>query len=172
MVNSSLGDVQKYSVPLLLQLDQAMTKATASESASAGSTVAADEDAQADHLGAAVWRNVWLGSKNMTVEHCMELAAYLQRAKLLLAATEDQAVREGRIDWGEVPSWKGVKSVLEDPASDVNAALSGEARDAAAIEGAEAEEEGGVWRAALANTGKTYYWNIETRETRWEKPER
>lgn len=159
-----MGDVQKYSVPLLLQLDQAMTKATSSSAA--GAVVSADEDAQADHLAAAVWRNVWLGSKNLTVEHCMELAAYLQRAKLLLAAADDQAVREGRIEWGEVPSWRDVKSVFVDSSGAAGSVEAGGA------ESVPSEEEESDWREALANTGKAYYWNVKTRETRWEKPEK
>lgn len=160
MVNKSLGDVQKYSVPLLLQLDQAMAKPHAGRIGASP-----DEDEQADHLGAAVWRNVWLGSRAMTVEHCMEMAAYLQRAQGLLAATEAQAVTEGRIDWGAVPSWKGVKSVVDGGAEVAGALANGQ------VEEKEEEEEEGEWREALANTGKKYFWNVNTRETRWEKPE-
>jgi hypothetical protein len=53
MVNKSLGDVQKYSFPLLMAYDQAMSQPNPVE--------------QADHLGAALWRNVWLGDRAMTV---------------------------------------------------------------------------------------------------------
>jgi hypothetical protein len=33
------------------------------------------------------------------------------------------------------------------------------------------EEELGEWREALDVTGKKYYWNVNTRESRWEKPD-
>ena len=32
------------------------------------------------------------------------------------------------------------------------------------------DDDDSEWQEALANTGKVYYWNVKTRETRWEKP--
>lgn len=163
MVNKSLGDVQKYSFPLLVAYDQAMGKGS--------------EEERNDHLGATVWRNVWMGDKFITVEHCMEMAYYVQQQRTILAATDSLAVAEGRIAWGDVPSWNGIKSVVDVPS---HAAGSAEAAAASGAGGASTdgsgggeaeEEEEGEWREALANTGKTYYWNVRTRETRWDKPQ-
>ena len=92
----------------------------------------------------------------------MELSDYLLRQRAVLAATPAAAVAEGRIDWEDVPSWQGVKAVVdghEGPA----------AGDEASVDEGEDEEEG-EWREALANTGKAYYWNVRTLETRWDKP--
>ena len=60
----------------------------------------------------------------------------------------------------QVPTWKGVKSVVSAGGADEEVE-EGEAKE-------EAESE---WREALANTGRTYYWNVRTRETRWDKPD-
>lgn len=147
MVNKSLGDVQKYSFPLLVAYDQALAQPSPEE--------------QADHLGAAVWRNIWVADPVMTVEHCMEMARYIRKQQSMLDATDASAVMEGRIPWSDVPSWKGIRSVVA--GSDDDAAASEDEDDG--------EDEESEWRSALANTGKTYYWNVKTRETSWDKPE-
>jgi len=153
MVNKSLGDVQKYSFPILVSLDQALA-------------LPSDEERN-DNLGAAVWRNVWLAERRMTVEHCVEMALYLRRQDEMLGNTETAALLEGRIAWEPVPSWKGVRSVVSVQDSQ---APEGEVAEEEIVAEEEEEEEEGDWRPALANTGKTYYWNIKTRETRWDKP--
>ena len=91
MVNKNLGDVQKYSFPMLLSFDQAVAEA--------------DPEERLDHLGAAAWRNIWLADRKLTVEHCMEMAAYIERAQAMLEKTDVEAVKEGRIAWENVPSW-------------------------------------------------------------------
>ena len=58
----------------------------------------------------------------------------------------------------KVPSWKGVKSVVATEGADGDEAVD------------DAEETESEWREALANTGKTYFWNVRTRETRWDAP--
>jgi hypothetical protein len=88
----------------------------------------------------------------------MEMAHYVRRNQAMLKAADTEAVAEGRIAWQEVPSWKGVKSVV------------GGVEGAKNEDGVEEEEKESEWREALANTGKTYYWNVRTRETKWEKP--
>lgn len=149
MVNKSLGDVQKYSFPMLVSYDQALALPSLEE--------------QDDHLGAAVWRNIYLAEKSLTVEHCMVLVQYMREQKKILEDTKTQAVCEGRIAWGPVPSWKGIKSLVHGEALDID----NEDKE----EDSEDEDEEGEWREALAQTGKKYYWNAKTRETRWEKPE-
>jgi len=57
----------------------------------------------------------------------------------------------------QVPSWKGVNSVV-----------AGE--DVKGIEATDVDEEEGEWREALSVAGKKYFWNIRTRETRWDRP--
>lgn len=142
-VNKNLGDVQKYSFPLLVSYDQAMGLPTQAE--------------QEDHLGAAAWRNLWMADQNLTVEHCMEMARYLQRENAAIQALDTDAFNEGRIPWGPVPTWEGVKSLADGTEL--------------AVEDMDAEDDDlGDWREAMAVNGKPYYWNVKTRESSWTKP--
>ena len=91
LLNKNLKEVQKYTFPMLYSFDQALA--------------ATEEEKRLDHLGAALWRNVWGADRKMTVEHCMEMAKYIQTSRAVLEATDIAAVTEGRIPWGEIPSW-------------------------------------------------------------------
>mmetsp|Transcript_69284 Transcript_69284/g.139360 ORF Transcript_69284/g.139360 Transcript_69284/m.139360 type:complete len:329 (+) Transcript_69284:79-1065(+) len=174
MVNKSLGEVQKYSFPQMVGFDQAVVKSTIED--------------QDDLIGATLWRSVWLGDRFVTVEHCLEMAKYVREQQAMLAQQDTAAVVEGRIPWSRVPTWQGIKSMVDDTdlVDDTGRilgkkspgggdGLTGESTAAAAKEAVAAKEDGeeddDEWREALANTGKTYYWNIKTRESRWEKPE-
>jgi len=150
-VNKNLSEVQKYSFPLLVEYDQAMALPTKAE--------------REDHLGAASWRNLWMADANLTVEHCMEMAAYLNREYESLQNLDGEAFYEGRIPWGQVPSWAGIKSLV-DESEDEDAKLALEAE----LDAATDDDELGEWREALAVNGKRYWWHIKTRESRWEKP--
>ena len=64
--------------------------------------------------------------------------------------------------------------MVTDPLGDEKEKETAEASLAASIsEGGkedDEEDDDSEWQEALANTGKVYYWNVRTRETRWEKP--
>jgi len=151
-VNKNLSEVQKYSFPLLVAYDQAMALPTKTE--------------REDHLGAASWRNLWMADENLTVEHCMEMAAYLNREHEALQNLDGDAFYEGRIPWGPVPSWAGIKSLVSESELSEDAKLAAE-EDA---DGATDDDDLGEWREALAVNGKRYWWHVKTRESRWEKP--
>jgi len=146
-VNKNLADVQKYSFPMLVGYDQALGKPV--------------KDNRLDHLGAAAWRNLWLADGTFTVEHCMEMAHYLQREMETLKGLDTESFYEGRIPWGPLPNWHGVKMLVDGPEVDLSTKL-----DSADQE----EAENSDWRETLAPNGKLYYWNVRTRESSWEKP--
>jgi len=152
-VNKNLSEVQKYSFPLLVAYDQAMALPTKVE--------------REDHLGAASWRNLWMADANLTVEHCMEMAAYLNREHEALQNLDGEAFYEGRIPWGAVPSWTGIKSLVNESELGSGDAMLAEE---AAVDAASDDDALGEWREALAVNGKRYWWHVKTRESRWEKP--
>jgi len=160
LVNKSLSDVQKYSFPMLVSLDQAVAMPSGEETL--------------DQLGAAMWRNLWKASTDMTVEHCIVMADYVEKESAMVQELDFDALCEGRIPWSPVPSWSGVPSMLEGSDSDSG----GEVLDSTEAAKAdldsselEKEEEEGEWREALALDGRRYYWNVRTRESRWDRPE-
>lgn len=44
----------------------------------------------------------------------MEMAAYLNREHEALQNLDGEAFYEGRIPWGPVPSWTGIKSLVNE----------------------------------------------------------
>lgn len=145
-VNKNLADVQKYSFPMMVGYDQALARPNKEE--------------RSDHLGAAAWRNLWLADGSFTVEHCMEMAHYLERELETLKGLDTQSFYEGRIPWGPVPSWRGIKTLVD----------CSEGEQGTQEHHSEEEVESDEWREALAPDGKRYYWNVRTRESSWEKP--
>lgn len=151
----------------------------------------------------------------MTAEHCMVMVDYMNLNLKMLYELEKDFVMQGRIPWeqvetlkhsfifsssqydsslqcfdfccSQVPSWKGVKSVVKGGGTGVNKLKStdnqlidvvggmdgdmdGDDVEEDLLENEKEEDELGDWREALDVTGKTYYWNVVTRESSWEKP--
>ena len=68
----------------------------------------------------------------------------------MLDALPNAYVTSGRIPWGAVPSPPGLEGRMRKEDS--------------------MHREETKWRTALALTGKTYWWHVDTRETRWDPP--
>lgn len=89
-VNKHLGDVQKYSFAAALEYDNA---------------VALPDDAQrTDALAAALWRHVFLAAEDLTVDHCVDVAAYLEAQLAVSRDLDAAAVDAGKIPW-TLPAW-------------------------------------------------------------------
>ena len=89
-------------------------------------------------------------------------ARYVETNLDALYATPTEAILEGRIAWGELPKWGIAAATAGSPATD--GAVGATSTDE------EADEELGEWRKALTEAGKVYWWNVRTRESRWDDP--
>ena len=113
---------------------------------------------------------------SLPVDHVLRLASYVEREKEMVMSLDDDLWNEGRIPWGDPPSWNHVMADDGSRFSDDETPDEAVRRQRDEIEG-----QGGVflddvdlpegWNLALTDAGKVYYWNQETRETRWDKPE-
>ena len=166
-VNSHLKNVQKYTLAAMMGFDHSQTFEESTEEET--------EAKRLDELGGELWRKVFMRNDKLPVDHVLRLAKYVRRERGMVMELDDELWREGRIPWGKVPGWKNVVS------DDGEAYLDHETyEEALARQKAEIERSGGVflddvdlpegWNLALTDAGKVYYWNQETRETRWEKP--
>ncbi len=87
-VNKHLTDVQKYSFQAALEYDDASSR---------------DGADRRDALGAAIWRHVHLGARDVEAERCLAVADYLLErldAGILAGPL-------GEVDWGAAPLSKG-----------------------------------------------------------------
>ena len=87
------------------------------------------------------------------------LAAYVeyQYANIVMGVP-DTYFWEGRIPWGNIPDFSGMK--------DNDGKALGELEDIAVG----LEEIPKPWMKTLTDAGDTYYWNTESNETTWKRP--
>ena len=170
-VNKHLTSVQKYSFASAVSYDHALSHT--------------DADERIDALAGALWRFVYLQNESLLVEHVLELGARARCASRLrfaaitvtrrarvaryvetnldtLYATPTEAILEGRIAWGELPKWGVAATTAGAPAADGAVGATNADEDV--------DEELGEWRKALTEAGKVYWWNVRTRESRWDDP--
>ena len=184
-VNKNLSEVQSYSFKCCLELDHALTKSS--------------EDEILDSMGGTLWRSVYnkgnIGPSsnnsnngnskrdnnkkdnssnddgnhdvmisNVTVDHVFELARYIRNEqKSLTSNVSKEAILDGRIEWGPIPKWEATRKLFT--SSNKNKNKSGPVDMTY-----DDENKVSQWREAVAPDGKIYYWNINTKESRWEKP--
>ena len=87
---------------------------------------------------------LYLKREDIDPADVIDLATYIRKEQISLFNISNEAILDGRIDFEDPPFWNIVPGKA-------TAALN-------------------VWEEVVANNGKTYYWNIETGETTWEKP--
>ena len=147
-INKHLKEVQGYSFRYCLELDEALTKES--------------EDEVLEEIGGTLWRFNFLRDEGIEGDHVMKMADYVYREYTSLQDVSAEAVVDGRIAFGRMPDWSGVR-ITASPSSSSSSSGS-DAGDAA-------EDEGeGEWKRAISNEGKVYYWNTKTRESRWTAP--
>lgn len=142
-VNKHLKDVQSISFRACIELDHVLT------------LTASTPEEVLDELSGVLWRNLYDRNEAVDEERVVVLAKYVASEQSSLLALPLQAILDGRIAWSR-PAFAGAK------------AEQAEGQDRSRDQRQEDKEL--IWREAVAADGKTYYWNINTRESRWEKP--
>jgi hypothetical protein len=100
-------------------------------------------------LGSSLYRNVFAANKAVSDAVVLDTAAWLRGEVGRVRTMDREFFRQGQLFW-TLP--RGAVVTSED-------LLAEEARGAA-----------GEWRRALAVDGRHYWWNIDSRESRWERP--
>ena len=89
---------------------------------------------------------LYLKREDVDPADVIDLAKYIRKEQISLFDISNEAILDGRINFEDPPfldvvGKEGASSKMLDP-----------------------------WEEVVENTGKIYYWNTETGETRWEKP--
>lgn len=151
-INKYLTQVQGYSFKACVELDEALTKPT--------------RDEKVEEIAGVMWRAVYNKRDEVEEDRVLTLANYVHSEHTSLLQVPDDAVLEGRVAFSPIPAFQSR------PGAAGYGGGQGKATQAKSIDellaSAEAKDE---WKRAIAATGRTYYFNVKTRETRWDLPE-
>lgn len=110
----------------------------------------------------AVWKHVLGGEEDCDDELIRKIGAYVEYQMLnVVKKLPDDYFNEGRIAWGNIPEMESDSKGNANDDFDSDEKL---------------EEKRGMtflkngWVQILTDAGNPYYWNMETNETKWDKP--
>merc|ERR1712136_346086 len=93
-------------------------------------------------LGSALWRNIYQSDPKTPDECVYNLTDYVRnQLESFYDHLSDEDLFQAKLNWMDLDS------------NDASALFEGD------------------WREAISVTGKTYYWNVKTRESRWSNPD-
>ena len=145
-VNKHLKDAQQLTFLYCTHLDHAFSEH------------ADDDYKRFEELAAAVWIHVLNRDEDVCNDQLKRIAAYVEyQHENIARGLPDSYFWEGRIPWGDMPNFKGMKD------------NSGKELD-------ELCEVSGLvvlpepWTTTLTDSGKPYYWNTKTNETTFVAP--
>lgn len=112
-----------------------------------------------EELALAVWMHVLNRDEEAYDDQLRRLAAYVeyQYANIVMGVP-DLYFWEGRIPWGNIPDFSGMKDNDGNPLDEVDYSVLA------------SEELPKPWMKMLTFAGEAYYWNTETDETTWKRP--
>mmetsp|Transcript_39061 Transcript_39061/g.39519 ORF Transcript_39061/g.39519 Transcript_39061/m.39519 type:complete len:131 (-) Transcript_39061:884-1276(-) len=107
-----------------------------------------------DELGLAIWNNIYLKDDNVPDEFVDGIAKYVaEQHENVVHLLPQNYWTEGRIGFVDIPRMTNKKASPKDLVDDEMEAL----------------PDG--WFPALTESGESYYWNEQTMNTTWSKPD-
>jgi cytochrome b pre-mRNA-processing protein 3 len=143
-INKYLTQVQGYSFKACVELDEALTKPS--------------RDEKVEEIAGVVWRSVYNKRDEVDEDRVLALANYVESEHTSLQNVSDNAMLEGRVAFSSVPVFQSKPTRKPQETASIEDLLA-------------SAKEKDEWKRATAATGRTYYFNVKTRETRWDLPE-
>jgi len=145
MVNKHLQDTQQVTFQHLTHYDHAFTE------------FAKDDEKRAEEILGAIWVHLLLKSEDTSFDHMSRIAGYIEsQYHNLVLRCPMEYILEGRIWWSPIPDFDrlqdGPGKTLKPRAVDPEDMLPKE------------------WYKGLTEAGDPFWYNIDTNESRWEKP--
>ena len=144
-VNKHLKDTQQVSFQQMTHLDHAFTE------------YKEDPEKRTEEIALAVWMHLLMKDEGASDDLIKRLAAYVEyEYRNIVLALPDEYFQEGRINWGSLPNFDGMKdktgkTIQPLPPNTDDVLPKG-------------------WVKALTDAGDTYFWNTETNMTTWQRP--
>ena len=145
-VNKYLTQVQGYSFKTCVELDEALSKKSGDE--------------KREEIAGTLWRSVYNKRDEIDEARVLTLADYVYGEHASLLELPDAAVLEGRVAFSPVPVFPMVDSTATKTARPLASSID-------ELINKPGDED---WREARAANGRRYWFNVKTRETRWEEP--